>query len=147
MSFRKCFSNWKPTYITRLPFGTVWVTTNWNSTSKFREMYDKNPRKNENVYCVNKAGVVLQALLGMCELPTDLNREEWQCLSRAEDLMCEKDISLSYQLSIIMSSIRDMNPHLFDAREKKKDRLRDTTHEKRKKIDSATSRFYFILRP
>lgn len=102
-----------------LPLGTIWETTDWTCKTMYRDMYDKEPDINENVYCMNKAGIVLKALVAMCPPPTKLTREDWLYLSRAEHLMCEKDICLSYPLSITMSSVRNMNPHLFVEQEKK----------------------------
>lgn len=118
MCSRQCFVRWKPLGLPWIPRETDWKKTNWNCTSVYREMYKKDPEKGENVYCMNKAGAVLNSVLGMYPLPTNLTQSDWQYLLRAENLMSQSDMSISQGLSTTMTRIGNVNPQLFEKQTK-----------------------------
>ncbi len=96
------------------PDATHWNKTDWNSKDLFHHWYAKEPHKNENICCLNRAGTVLNAVFILYPPPTNLDTEEWQHLLDAAKILLKKDASLTFGLNKVLGLIREANSHLFD---------------------------------
>jgi hypothetical protein len=104
------FKNWKPQ-------NHEWQSNNTESfknlkydNNTFKEIFNREPNKNENVVGLTKAGIVVNCVFGLSPPPTNMNKNECSLIMDAMTIIGEKDKSIGFALAMTAGMIRNANP-------------------------------------
>ncbi|VBB18592.1 hypothetical protein YASMINEVIRUS_1055 [Yasminevirus sp. GU-2018] len=111
---RALFGDWKPANLPWSP-GTVESYEKLSFDEKmFKDLYGRDPKQEENVEGLVKAGVVLNCVFGLSPPPKNMTPEECKLIVGSANILMEKDKSIGFGIGMAVNQIRMANPHCKD---------------------------------
>ncbi len=107
---KDCFKNWKPELPPWQPVPPQKFEDIVYDAEFFKGIFNRDPKKGEDVVGLGKAGLVISCVFALAPPPTNLVQKEYRLISEAGQIMCEKDQSIGFGISMVMRTIKAANP-------------------------------------
>lgn len=104
------FKNWEPQNYQWQPNTKQAFKNMKYDNDTFKQIFEREPSKDEDVVGLSKAGVVVNCVFGLSPPPTRMNRNECELIMKAMMIMGEKDKSIGFGLSMTAGAIASVNP-------------------------------------
>lgn len=107
---REDFKGWEPQNFQWAPDNKKGFAGVQYDGELFKSIYGREPKPEEDVKGLGKAGIVINAVFGLSTPPTSMTQKDCDLVGKSYQILGESDKSIGFALSMTLARIAQLNP-------------------------------------